>query len=750
MKGALTLRPANALEPDGSWWISTGNDPYFIVESSGRQPSGWCLLRFDARADSGALSPTLYIDDGAGFSQANIRQLPVEAAGSEGVLVHLPQAVRSLRLDPMTSTGRFQLKSFSLRPISRPRIGVRLIRSVFRRLRENPSLVSSYLTTALQIARQSGPRGVVRHLLREGALDPAPRDYGAWIGRYDTLRPDDIRAIGERIESFAYRPVMSVIMPVFNTPEAYLRRSIESVLGQLYGHWELCIADDASSDPRVGDVCEHYATRDTRIKFIKRPQRGHIAAATNSAMTLATGEFAALLDHDDELAPHALYMIAEELNANPDLDLLFSDEDKIDANGKRFAPWFKSDWNYDLMLSQNAVVHLAVFRLSILREIGGFRSGFDGSQDYDVLLRFTECIKTDRIKHIPFILYHWRAIPGSVAMGAAEKEYPYEAAVKAIQEHLDRMGTGATGSRDAHDGYYRIVWPIPSDAPGVTIIIPTKDKVELLRIAVDSIRGKTTYPNYRIVIIDNCSILAGTKQYLSEFSLLPSASVLNYTAPFSFAAMNNWAVKQVGTPLVAFVNNDIEVISPGWLTELVSHALRPGVGAVGAKLYYPDETIQHAGIVVGLGGLAGHPHARFPRGAAGYFGRAVCTQRYSAVSAGCLVMRREVLLSVGGFDEESFAVAFNDVDLGLRLRAAGYSVVWTPHAELFHHESATLGLPSGQDRRELFEKESTNLKRRWGGVIADDPCYNPNLTVLGGDFSPSFPPRVTRPWQHGG
>jgi len=628
-------------------------------------------------------------------------------------------------------------------------MALRLARSVFRRLRENPSLLRNYLTAGLTIARVSGARGVWRHLLRERALDPIQEDYGGWIQRYDTLTLTDRQAIERRIERFDYRPLISVVMPVFNTPEAYLRRSIESVRDQLYGRWELCIADDGSSDPRVSAVCAQYAKRDGRIKFVQRSERGHIAAATNSALALATGEFAALLDHDDELAPHALYMVVEELNGNRELDLLFSDEDKIDANGKRFAPWFKSDWNYDLMLSQNAVVHLAVFRLSILREIGGFRSGFDGSQDYDVLLRFSERTRPDRIKHIPFILYHWRAIPGSVALQPKEKSYPYDAAVRAIQEHLDRIGTGATGCRDTHDGYYRVVWPVPADAPGVTIIIPTKDKLELLRTAIDSIRDQTTYANYQIVIVDNGSVLAETKQYFAGIARLPNVAVLDYPSPFSFAAMNNWAVRQTDTPLVAFVNNDIKVISPGWLTEMVSHALRPGVGAVGAKLYYPDETIQHAGIVVGLGGLAGHPHVRFPRGAAGYFGRAACTQQYSAVSAGCLVMRRDVFLSVGGFDEESFAVAFNDVDIGLRIRAAGYSVVWTPHAELFHHESATLGLPSGQERRELFEKESMNLKRRWAGVIANDPCYNPNLTVFGGDFSPSFPPRVKRPWQHG-
>ncbi|HEY7291243.1 MAG TPA: glycosyltransferase family 2 protein [Vicinamibacterales bacterium] len=663
--------------------------------------------------------------------------------------LRLPDVVHALRLDPMSAPGRFQLNSISLQPIGRVRAASRLVQPVLRRMAANPSLVPAYLSAARRIAGQSGARAAIRHLLRERAFESSSEDYDGWVRMYDTLSAADVQAIRARIDAFDYRPLISVAVPVFNTPERILRQCLDSVLGQVYPRWELCLADDASSDDSVRTICERYAAKDQRIKFVRRESRGHIAAATNSALELASGEFVALLDHDDELAPHALYMIAEALNENRALDLLFSDEDKIDAKGKRFDPWFKSDWNYDLMLSQNAVVHLSAFRRSLLREIGGLRTGFDGSQDYDLLLRFSERTRPERIKHLPFVLYHWRAIEGSVALKTTEKTYPYEAAAKAIQQHLDRIEAGATVSRDAHEGYYRVKWPLPAEPPLVSLIIPTRDKVDLLKTAVDSIRTKTAYPNFQIVIVDNGSELEETKQYLSHVSQLASVCVLEYAAPFSFAALNNWAVRQpqVNTPLIGFVNNDIEVISPGWLTEMVSHALRPGVGAVGAKLYYPDETIQHAGIIVGLGGLAGHPHARFPRNTPGYFGRAVCTQQYSAVSAGCMLMQREVFLAVGGFDETNFRVAFNDVDLGLRLHAAGYSVVWTPHAELFHHESASLGLPSGRDRRELFEKESANLRSRWEGAVANDPYYNPNLTISGGDFRPCFPPRIQKPWR---
>lgn len=577
-------------------------------------------------------------------------------------------------------------------------------------------------------------------------LAPNTVKYAQWIRAYDKLNADDKMLITSRISSATQAPVISVLVPLYNTPERWLRRCIESVLDQLYSNWQLCLVDDASTDPHVASLCREYAARDHRIQFVRRDVNGHIAAATNTALALATGDFIGLLDHDDELAEHALYMIAEALEDDPKLDLIFTDEDKIDEQGTRYDPWFKSDWNYDLMLSQNAVVHFAVFRRSILQQIGGLREGYEGSQDYDLTLRFLERTIPARIRHLPFVLYHWRAIPGSVALSTDQKDYPYEHAARAIQEHLDRVSPGASVTREPHQGYYRVHWPLPAELPRVAVIIPTRDGVHLLRAAVESILEKSTYSNFEILVINNRSTLPETRDFLTDLAKHPKVRVLDFDQPYNFASLNNWAVEHTEAPLIAFLNNDTEVLSSGWLSEMVSHALRPEVGAVGAMLYYPDETIQHAGVVVGIGGTAGHPHRGLPRGQLGYFGRAAVTQQFSAVTAACMVMRRKVFLEVGGFDHTHFAVSFNDVDIGLRLRRAGYSVVWTPYAELVHHESATLGLPDAPQRREQYARECANLRERWPHALANDPFYNPNLTITGGDFALAFPPRIHKPW----
>ena len=594
--------------------------------------------------------------------------------------------------------------------------------------------------------RTSGVSGLIRHQLQGGSAASSELGYDEWVVRFDTLSATDRQRIGAHIARMANPPKISVLVPLYNTPEAFLRKCVESVQGQIYPNWELCLVDDASTSPHVARLSEQYAKADKRIKFASHTVNRHIAAATNSALEMASGTFVALLDHDDELSAHALYMVAAELDINPELDLIFTDEDKIDEHGRRFEPWFKSDWNYDLMLSQNAVVHLAVYRRSILHQIGGFRSAFNGSQDYDVTLRFSERTNPSRIRHIPFILYHWRAISGSVALASTEKIYPYEAAARAIQEHLDRSMRNARVTMEEHLGYYRVRWTLPENLPRVTIIIPTKDKVELLRVAIESILKLTDYANFEILVVNNRSEEAETIQYFRYLEELGNVRVVDYDKPYSFAALNNWASTLTDSPILAFLNNDIEVITPEWLTEMVSHALRTEVGAVGAKLFYPNETIQHAGVVVGIGGLAGHPHLGQPRESLGYFGRAACTQQFSAVTAACMVMRREVFLQIKGFDEENSAIAFNDVDIGLRLCTAGFSVVWSPHAQLYHHESASLGLPTGDDRRLQFFTECSNFKRIWAEVIENDPFYNPNLTITGGDFTPANPPRAVKPW----
>lgn len=741
------LIPQNDLRRDGDWWISTGDDPYFFLNfEHHRLPSGWNVVKLDAEADGLSLTPVLYFDDGKGFSQQATRHISTWNGRSEGSLIRLPAGLRALRLDPLNGFGRFRINALTIEPVSQYQVVYRRLRPVLKQLRDNPSFAGRYASEALRVARESGVKGLLRHALRERQTDQPPDPYDEWVKQFDTLTDADLVAIAAHTREFKSPPLISVLVPLYNTPPWLLRQCVDSVRKQTYSNWELCLVDDGSSSPHVAKLCAHYAGKDRRIKFVRRPISGHIAAATNSALELATGDFVALLDHDDELAAHALYMVAAELDADPSLDMLFSDEDKIDEYGRRFDPWFKPDWNYDLMLSQNAVVHLSVYRRSLLVEIGGFRSGFDGSQDYDVTLRFSERTTPDRIRHIPHILYHWRAVSGSVALAVTEKIYPYEAAARAIQEHLDRTGQNASVTMEPHWGYYRVRWPLPAEEPKVTIIIPTKDKVDLLRVAVQSILDKTRYSNFEILVVNNRSEQAETLAYLEEISHLSRVRVLVYDKPYSFAALNNWAASQTDAALLAFVNNDIEVIASDWLADMAGHALRPEVGAVGAKLLYPNGTIQHAGIVVGIGGLAGHPHVGYRRDAFGYFGRAACTQQFSAVTAACMVMRREVFEEIRGFDEKSFAVAFNDVDIGLRLRQARYSVVWTPYAQLFHHESASLGLPSGDERRAQFLEEASNFKSIWADVIKNDPFYNPNLTITGGDFSPAVPPRAPKPW----
>lgn len=747
-----TLKPANDLTNEDGWWVSTGADPFFLLDfGAHRMPSGRNLVRLDFELESGSFSPTLYFDVGDGFSQQLVQELPLPTLGTTGVLLVLPANLRAIRLDPMSGVGRFKISRFSVSSVSRLSLAWQRSKPLIRMLGSQPRLIWPYAIHAATLIRHRGVKGALRHALRDrtsGAARPGTpsREYTDWIALYDTLSGDDRTKIAAQIARFKTCPRISVLVPLYNTPERFLRRCIDSVREQLYGNWELCLSDDASPQPHVQKVCEEYARLDSRVRYVRRSTNGHIAEATNTALEMATGEFSALLDHDDELSPHALYMIAAELNVHPELDMLFSDEDKIDEQGKRYEPWFKSDWNYDLMLSQNAVVHLAVYRTSILREIGGFRSAFNGSQDYDVTLRFSERTQPTRIRHIPFILYHWRAISGSVALATTEKLYPYEAAERSIREHLVRMGRNATVGRQQHLGYYQVTWPVLQPEPKVAIIIPTKDKVDLLRVAVSSILAKTAYKNYEIVIVNNESVEPATMEYFEEVIREPNVRLINYNKPYSFAALNNWAVTQTDAPLLAFVNNDIEVIEPEWLREMVGHALRPEVGSVGARLLYPNGTIQHSGVVIGIGGLAGHPHVGDPGDTPGYFGRVACTQRYSAVTAACMLMRREVFLQIGGFDEVNFAVAFNDVDLGLRLGKAGYANVWTPRALLYHHESASLGLPTNEHRRRQFLEECENFRRIWADAIRNDPFYNLNLTVTGGDFRPSFPPRVRKPW----
>jgi glycosyltransferase involved in cell wall biosynthesis len=564
--------------------------------------------------------------------------------------------------------------------------------------------------------------------------------YQKWIETYDTLDSATLAKQRDEASRFAVRPLFSVLVPVYNTPEKWLRKAVDSVRGQSYPYWELCLANDASTAEHVAPLLEELAASDPRIKVVHRQKNGHISAASNSALELATGEFTALLDHDDEITPNAFHEVALVLNRNPDLDLIYSDEDKIDEDGRRLEPYFKPDYLPDLYLGQNYTSHLSVYRTSVLREIGGFRVGYEGSQDWDLALRVIDRIGEARIHHLPRILYHWRAIPGSTALLLSEKNYPVEAARRALADHFARRQQSVELVPVPGD-HWRIKYPLPSPAPRVALIIPTRNRGGLLRQCVDSILAKTTYPNFEVVVVDNGSDEVDTLAYLGELRAR-GVRVLPFDRPFNYSAINNFAVAQTSAEVIGLLNNDLEVINGDWLEEMVSQALRPEIGCVGAMLYYPNDHIQHAGVIVGLGGVAGHAFRDFPRGTPGYFNRARLVQNYSAVTAACLVIRRKTYLDVGGLDEKSLAVAFNDIDFCLKVKAAGFRNLWTPFAELYHHESASRGAEDTPEKHERFRLEVETMLGRWREEIRHDPAYNCNLTLELNDFSLAAPPRA--------
>ena len=604
---------------------------------------------------------------------------------------------------------------------------------------------------SLRLEVQHGDEWVVFFETPLQALGPGDEaglsDYEQWLKRNEALNESDRRAIAAHIASMQDRPLISVVMPTYNTPVRYLDAAIESVRGQLYPYWELCIADDASSAAETKAALERWKSADRRIKVAFRAENGHICAASNTALELATGGFIALMDHDDLLTENALYEVAAEISRHPDAKLIFSDEDKVDDQGTRFDPYFKPDWNPDLFLGQNFISHLSVYSADAVRSAGGFRKGFEGSQDWDLALRVVESIPESSIRHIPKVLYHWRAIPGSTALVLSEKSYTVEAARRALQEHLDRVKIKAELIA-VEGGHWRVRHTLPQEKPLVSLIIPTKNAVGILRQAIDSILAKTSYSPYEIIIVDNNSDDPETLAYFQEVSRANPGKVrvLPHPGPFNYSAINNHAVAESKGTLLGFLNNDVEVISPDWLDEMVSQALRPGIGAVGAMLYYPLNTIQHAGVVLGLGGVAGHPFKQFPRGNEGQMNRLRLVQNYSAVTAACLVVVKERFTKVGGFDEKNLPIAFNDVDLCCKLLKSGLRNLWTPYAEFYHHESATRGAENTPEKQNRFKSEIEYMLATWGDLLGNDPAYNPNLTLVGEDFTRAYAPRTDKPW----
>lgn len=545
--------------------------------------------------------------------------------------------------------------------------------------------------------------------------------------------------VAERLRSLEVQPLISIVVPVFNTPIPFLKACLDSVLMQSYPHWQLCIADDASSDPKIAQLLNQYAGRDGRINWVQRTENGHICAASNSALALAEGDYVSLLDHDDCLFSHALLEVVSSIQDNPGADIFYSDEDFIDIDERRFSPHYKSDWNPALLLSHNYVTHLTVYRRGLLQRVGGFRerAGVEGAQDYDLLLRCSDETSADRIVHIPRVLYHWRAHEGSTALGSERKSYTSAAGQRALQDYLDRLGVAGHAHATEADNLYRVVYPLDNQ-PLVSLLVPTRDMLEVVRPCLESILKYSSYQNFEVLILDNQSEKEETLRWFTEIQAQDvRIKVLTYDRPFNYSAINNFGVAHARGDIIGLVNNDVEVITPGWIEELASLAQQPLNGCVGALLYYPDDTVQHAGVILGLGGYAAHSHRGSLRGSQGYFNRLKVRQNLSAVTGACLFVRKELYEQVGGLDE-AFAVAYNDVDFCLRVLEAGYLNVFTPYAELYHHESKSRGLDDTLEKVARFNLEKDRLINKWSEALHEDPYYNINLTRSKEDFSLRF------------
>lgn len=558
--------------------------------------------------------------------------------------------------------------------------------------------------------------------------------YSIWLARNQFLENQIIEAKNE-VEDMTNKPLFSIVMPVYNPPIQFLEKAIESIQNQIYENWELCIADDKSPKKATREYLEKIAEEDPRIQVTFREKNGHISASSNTALEMVTGDYTVLMDQDDLLAIDALYQVAKVLNRKPELDLVYTDEDKIDDHNHHSEPHFKPDWNPDNLLSRNYLGHLTVFRTSIMRKIGGWRIGFEGSQDYDLVLRFTE--QTDKIHHIPKVLYHWRIHSESAAGGEDAKPYAYSAASKALTEALSRrQEDGVVSFLDGFRGY-SIRYQIKDQNKKVSIVIPTKDKVELLEICFDSIFEKTSYTNFEIILVDNNS---STKEFF-EFVKKWEAKEPNRfkcvraEIPFNFSKLVNIGFANSDGDYIVELNNDTEVISEDWLEGMIEQAQRPSIGVVGVKLLYPNETVQHAGVVIGLGGAAGHVLVGEHRDGPGHFNYINMLNNYSAITAACFMVRRELYEQLNGFDEE-FTVEYNDVDFCLRAKELGLNNIYVPHVELYHHESISRGHPHASKANYERHKVEVNMfKTKWKKYIDYDPCYSPNQTLGKADFS---------------
>ena len=561
-------------------------------------------------------------------------------------------------------------------------------------------------------------------------FEPEEVPYGPW---YRAYIPTEETLETQRKQKFDYSPLISIAVPAYQTPVEFLRQMIESLIVQTYSNWELCIVNASPDNEEMQKVLAEYSAGDSQVRFCNLKENLGIAENTNRAFAMAKGEFVGLLDHDDLLAPNALYEIVKILQDHPQADALYTDEDKVTTElDEHFQPHLKPDFNLDLLRSNNYICHFFVVRKSIVEKAGGFRKEFDGAQDYDFIFRCTE--NAGEVLHVPEILYHWRTHKASTADNPASKMYAFEAGKRAIEAHLERTGTKGEVSHTQDLGFYRVKYPVQGK-PLVSVIIPNKDEKETLQTCLEMLEKNTGYQNFEIIIVENNSTTDEIFRYYKELSGNRKIHLLRWGKEFNYSAINNFAAVHAKGEYLLFLNNDVKSINPDWLEEMLGVCQRPEVGGVGAKLIYPDNTIQHAGCVIGMGGIAGHMFVDMPADRTGYLHKASLLQDMSAVTAACLLMKKEVFEQAGGFTEE-LAVAFNDVDLCLKVRKNGYLIVYDPYAKLYHMESKTRGAEDSKEKVRRFQTEIEYMRCHWIDILKNgDPCYNKNLSLTKWNYS---------------
>ena len=560
-----------------------------------------------------------------------------------------------------------------------------------------------------------------------------PPSYQKWIRHH---LPDRNELEKQKKTSFGYRPKISFVVPLYKTPEKYLRRLTESFQEQTYSNWELCFSDGSGAQSPLTELLKELTAKDNRIKYVSHEESLQISENTNSAIEIATGDFIAFADHDDELTPNALFECVKAINEKPQTLVIYTDEDKMSMDGhKFFQPHFKPDYNPDLLCTVNYICHLFVVSRKVIEKVGRLRSEFDGAQDYDFVLRCVEAVKDEEICHIPKILYHWRCHEDSTAENPESKLYAFEAGRRAVQAHYERTGIHAEVFKGEYLGLYRTKF-IRDHDPLISIIIPNKDHIDDLKRCMESIEQKSTYKNYEYIIVENNSTDSATFEYYKKLEAEnPKVRMVYWDGVFNYSAINNYGASFAKGEYLLLLNNDTEIINPDCLEELLGYCMRKDVGAVGARLYYEDDTIQHAGVVIGFGGIAGHCFVQQKRGTTGYCHRIICAQDYSAVTAACMMVKKSAFDAVGGLSEE-LAVAFNDIDFCMKLRKAEYLIVYNPYAELYHYESKSRGLEDTPEKVARFNKEIATFEKKWPEILENgDPYYNPNLTLKSQNFS---------------